>query len=302
MLPPTTPSRSSRSRWPERRATSSPPSHPPSTRSASWAPSAPTSTPTTGPRTSRSYEFTRDIFDAYSAILGTVYDTTSTLATTLDEADLRNGVEINDAGARQTEASAQIVRWILLGQLTGQQDDPEFRRQVTRLGRAQQQPRKTPCTTAWSAIYEPAREGPLDTGQDSEFIAEANRFIETGEADVDVMLAVVNSTDESGAEIDSAPDIAARILDDEADSRLDAAVRRQWIFVGLAAGIVGLALLVTWLASRSITRPLRSLRTQADEMATSGCPTLSSRSSRHRRGRTSRCPPSNRFTSRPATR
>ena len=224
-----------------------------------------------GPQDLTSYEFARDKFDAYSAILGSVYDTTSTLATTLDEAVLRNGVEVIDAGARQTEASAQIVRWILLGQLTGQQDLPEFRRQVTEwVERSNAE--EDAMFERMVGVYAPAREGPLDTGRDSEFIAEADRFIETGEADVDVMLSVVNSTDESGAEIDSASDIAARILDDEANGLLDDAIRRQWIFIALAAGIVGLALLVTWLASRSITRPLRSLRTQADEMATERLP------------------------------
>ena len=84
-----------------------------------------------GPQDLSAYEVASETFDTYSAVLGTVYDTTSRLATALDEADLRNGVEIIDAGARQSEASAQIVRWVLISQLTGQQDVPEVRRQVT---------------------------------------------------------------------------------------------------------------------------------------------------------------------------
>ena len=47
---------------------------------------------------------------------------------------------------------------------------------------------------------------------------------------------------------------------------------RQRLFMGIAVGGLVLALLVTWLASRSITRPLRSLKRQAEDMADTRLP------------------------------
>ena len=49
-------------------------------------------------------------------------------------------------------------------------------------------------------------------------------------------------------------------------------IARQRLFMGIAVGGLVLALLVTWFASRSITRPLRSLKRQAEDMADSRLP------------------------------
>jgi signal transduction histidine kinase len=57
------------------------------------------------------------------------------------------------------------------------------------------------------------------------------------------------------------------VLSAETDRMQDDAAARQTLFVGIAGGGLLVALLVTWLASRSITRPLRSLKAQAEEMA-----------------------------------
>ncbi len=59
----------------------------------------------------------------------------------------------------------------------------------------------------------------------------------------------------------------AERLSAEASRLQDDATARQQLFGGIAVGGLVLALLVTWLASRSITRPLRSLKEQAEEMA-----------------------------------
>src|SRR5690606_20181946 len=56
-------------------------------------------------------------------------------------------------------------------------------------------------------------------------------------------------------------------LTEHADELVDAAVARQRWFIALAALSVLMATTVTWLVSRSITRPLRALTRQAKDMA-----------------------------------
>ena len=51
------------------------------------------------------------------------------------------------------------------------------------------------------------------------------------------------------------------------DSLREAARNRQFWFIGLAIVVLGTAIVLTWLVSRSITKPLRSLTRQAKEMA-----------------------------------
>ena len=60
--------------------------------------------------------------------------------------------------------------------------------------------------------------------------------------------------------------IAAEILD-RADSLNSAAEARQRWFIALAVLVLGTAVVLTWLVSRSITKPLRALTREAKEMA-----------------------------------
>ncbi|MGE3621910.1 MAG: ATP-binding protein, partial [Acidimicrobiia bacterium] len=218
-----------------------------------------------GPRDLSSYATALDVFAQYSVISEAFLDATSTLATRLDDAELRNGVEIIDANARQVEAAADVVRLVLLAQVSGTGDDPAARAEV---GRAVARARayEDEMYANMVGIYAPAAEHRFDTGSETAFMGEADRFVATGEADVAVMLAVVNSAPEGEVAIGPS-DAAAEILERRAGEVLDRAEGRQRLFAGLAVLGVLLAALTTWLVSRSITRPLASLRAQAEDMA-----------------------------------
>jgi hypothetical protein len=62
-------------------------------------------------------------------------------------------------------------------------------------------------------------------------------------------------------------DSVADVLVDRADMLNADAAARERVFVLMAAGVLLAAILATWLVSRSITRPLRTLTTQAVDMA-----------------------------------
>ena len=67
-------------------------------------------------------EFANEVFTRYTTIVESFFDATSTVALAVDDAALRNGVEIVDAAARQSEMRARIVRSVVLAIVTGTAD------------------------------------------------------------------------------------------------------------------------------------------------------------------------------------
>jgi signal transduction histidine kinase len=102
------------------------------------------------------------------------------------------------------------------------------------------------------------------------FLTQVEAFLADGTVDINTVLASVRTTTETGYQ--GLRTRAADLLMGEAKAIEDDAIARQQLFVVVAAGALILAALVTWAASRSITRPLRSLQVQADEMATTTLP------------------------------
>ena len=80
--------------------------------------SARTSMPTTGPMDSTNEDFADEVFQRYTAIIEAFFDGTSTVVSTVDDAELRNGAEIVDATTRQSEMRARIVRSIVQATIT----------------------------------------------------------------------------------------------------------------------------------------------------------------------------------------
>jgi len=222
-----------------------------------------------GPMDLSNDEFADEVFTRYTTIVEAFFDSTSTVALAVDDADLRNGVEIVNASNRQSEMRARIVRSIVLAVVTDTADVPSVGQEVAALydrGHGFDDDIRTNAT------------GPYVGVGDSTFSEAAvqsfNRQVETF-----LVGGAINLTDLLGA-VKSQPDIgylglrnrASALLADEANRIESDALDRQRLFGGIALGSLVLALFATWLASRSITRPLRSLRTQAEEMAGSRLP------------------------------
>jgi hypothetical protein len=222
-----------------------------------------------GPMDSTNVEFADEVFQRYTTIIEAFFDGTSQVALNVDDASLRNGAEIVDATTRQGEMRARIVRDIVQATITSRLDEASVRQSV-------------------AALFDRSR------GFDDRILTNASGPY-TGVADVTFAEAGVQSFNRQiesylagdGVEITplltavaADPDIgytglrtrAAALLDSEATRLQDEAIARQRLFMGIAVGGLVLALLVTWLASRSITRPLRSLKAQAEEMADTRLP------------------------------
>ena len=222
-----------------------------------------------GPMDLSNDEFANEVFTRYTTIVEAFFDSTSTVALAVDDADLRNGVEIVNASNRQSEMRARIVRSIVLAVVTDTPDAPSVGQEVAALydrGHGFDDDIRTNATGPYAGV--------ADSTFGEPGVQSFNRQVEAflvGEP--------TNLTDLLGA-VKSEPDIgylglrsrAAALLADEAHQIESDALARQRLFGGIALGSLVLALFATWLASRSITRPLRSLRTQAEEMAGSSLP------------------------------
>ena len=222
-----------------------------------------------GPMDISNDEFADEVFTRYTAIVEAFFDSTSTVALAVDDADLRNGVEIVNASNRQSEMRARIVRSIVLAVLTDTAQVPAVGQEVAALydrGHGFDDDIRTNATGPYAGV--------ADSTFGEPGVQSFNRQVEAFLVGEDI-----NLTDLLGA-VKSQPDIgylglrsrASTLLADEAHEIQSDALARQRLFGGIALASLVLALFATWLASRSITRPLRSLRTQAEEMAGSSLP------------------------------
>lgn len=217
-----------------------------------------------GPMDSTNDVFADDVFQRYTDIIEAFFDGTSQVALTVDDASLRNGTEIVDASTRQSEMRARIVRRLVQATITGRLEEPVVRQEVAALfdrGRNFDDTIRTNASGPYAGVGD---ETFAEPGVQS-FNRQIESYLAGDGVEITPLLTAVASDPTIG--YTGLRTKAADLLSGEATRLQDDAVARERLFAGIALGGLLLALLVTWLASRSITRPLRSLKAQAEEMA-----------------------------------
>ena len=217
-----------------------------------------------GPMDSTNEEFADEVFVRYSAIIEAFFDGTSQVVSTIDDAELRNGAEIVDASTRQNDILARIVRSVVLSTITGRLDDASARQEVAALADRSQGFDDTIHANAAGPYAGVADETFAEAGLQS-FDRQVESYLAGNGVEVTPLLSAVASDPTIGYTGLRAK--AGDLLVAEADAKEAEAMARMRILTGIALGGLALALVVTWLASRSITRPLRSLKRQAEDMA-----------------------------------
>ena len=209
--------------------------------------------------------------------------TPSPSAYSIDDADLRTGVEIIGLATLAYENGTNVVRGVLLGQITGN-NSVEARLELARLNA---------ITDRIDAEMIGRSVGPFDGIPQSylltpEQIAQdelLKPFENTGSVDIDQMLGATQA-DESAGTLGLRADVT-EVTRGLADDILSNAESRQSTVIALASLAIGAALVIFVLATYSITSPLRSLTRQARHMATDRLPKAVQSGPRHaaRRGR-----------------
>ena len=209
-------------------------------------------------------------FDGYSQIMQPFFDANKRVALAIDEPELRRGAELTDLSAHQTDLIAALVRDLLLAQVGGEAPDgvntpaeiAGISRRLAEL-RANEQLIATKATGA----YRPLAEDLFSSEEIIEFPELVDEALATTSVEIGpVMTTSAGDDPETFGYTVFRTATTETLRDQAADLEAAASARQRW-FAVLAAVTVLVAGLVTWLVSRSITRPLRSLTYQAKDMA-----------------------------------
>ncbi|MFZ6005382.1 MAG: ATP-binding protein [Actinomycetota bacterium] len=209
-------------------------------------------------------DFADGIFTRYTAVIESFFDATSAVALSVDDSTLRNGVEIVDAAARQSEVQARILRRVVIAGANRTTASRTATQEVAALrdrGLTLDDQIKANAIGPFAGLADAT----FGEAAVADFNGEVDAFLAGETVAVPKMLAAVSGEQDSGYL--GLRSSAAGALTAEADRIEGAAVERERLFVAIALGMLVLAGLVTWLASRSITRPLASLKAQAEDMA-----------------------------------
>ena len=207
-------------------------------------------------------------FVAYTEIVTGLFEANTQVALTIDDPVLRRGVELTDLASRQADVIARTIRSLLLAGVTGNGQLDESTEIAEASGMfSQVLANDAQAHSLAAGVYEPAARRLKEDNDAMGFIPLAQKTIDEapGRPDVVAILDTVDVDQNSGwygfrSRVED-------VLVDRADDLNAAADRTRMWFIVLAVVSVGVAILVTWLVSRSITRPLRSLTGQATAMA-----------------------------------
>ncbi|MDD9370448.1 MAG: nitrate- and nitrite sensing domain-containing protein, partial [Acidimicrobiales bacterium] len=217
-----------------------------------------------GPRNETRTDVSDPFFNGLTDLIDTLFQANGQVALAIDDPTLRRGVELTDLTSHQMENIARTQRVILLaGVGNGLRDAEEIAEAAGLVGQIESNLDQT--RDLGVGRYGPATAIALDEFDQSGYLGLAQGVIETGDVPLTDMLGALSREENEGF---NGYRIAVNDQITERATELnDSASASQRRYVGLAALALAVAALVTWLVSRSITKPLRSLTRQAKEMA-----------------------------------
>ncbi|HET6950400.1 MAG TPA: nitrate- and nitrite sensing domain-containing protein, partial [Acidimicrobiales bacterium] len=206
-------------------------------------------------------------FTGYTTLIDSLLTANGRVALAIDDSTLRRGVELTDLSTRQIENTARLIRVFLLAGVTGKLDTPD---EIGEASGLLGQLENNAASIHQLAVgrFEPAAAKAEAEVAASGFVELCHRAIDTARQDpvpLSEFTASVSRKDDEGWN-GFRTAVNEEILQ-RADELNADATRSQRLYLALALLALAVALLVTWLVSRSITRPLRSLTRQAKEMA-----------------------------------
>ncbi|HEY8544129.1 MAG TPA: nitrate- and nitrite sensing domain-containing protein, partial [Acidimicrobiales bacterium] len=225
----------------------------------------------TGERRTQNIDFTRQVFDGYTALLTPLFDTNRQVALEVDNPELRRGAQLIDMAARQTDLLARIVVSVFMAELGGEHADNRVSSpaEVAELSAlfAEYKDNEETINTKATGDYRRLQQDLMATPHLQQFNELVEDALGTGTPGITQIIEAANgpSDGENGYAV-----FRRRVgeeLQSEANRLKSDASRNVWAFWFLAVVAIIVAGFATWWVSRSITRPLRSLTRQATEMA-----------------------------------
>jgi signal transduction histidine kinase len=207
-----------------------------------------------------------EVFSAYTGMIGTLFASHDRFSQVVDDAALRQGDDLVHYSSHATDAVGQLVeRLLFLGSSPGGVDEPEEAARIAEAARDVERNNGVVRTKA-TGPYTQAADTLLSTPRVTGLLDYADQAVRTGEVDPEALLATTPLGPAGG--YSAFRDEVARILDGEATRLASEADARRRLYWAAAVLVIGVAVGVAYLVSRSITRPLRSLSQEAGAVAT----------------------------------
>jgi signal transduction histidine kinase len=223
----------------------------------------------TGPRDFQNIVFTVEIFNGYTALLDALFDANTQVALAIDDTELRRGAELIDVTARQSDVLAKLVLHLVVAAAGGDADGLNTPREIAEVGalRAELAANEQAIATNGTGAYRPMVEKLFANEPVREFPKVVDAAVANGTFALGEVLSTVTGDDiKKFGYIVFRGQVSDELLR-KAEELTATAEARQRMYLGFAGVAVVLAAAVTWLVSRSITRPLEALTRQATEMA-----------------------------------
>jgi signal transduction histidine kinase len=218
-----------------------------------------------GPKDLTNIETANELYARYSDLIQPLLSANGLVVSAIDNPELRQGAAVVDLATRQVEDQAELIRLTVVG-VTLQSARVDTPAEITAISQAR-------------STFEQNNRDILDIGEPyatlvdelypeemvSQLAEQVDSAVIKGTADVPQILELISLPPDQGyggMRDRLAEDVIAR-----ADDLSHAAEVRQRWYIVLAVTTLVAALAITWLVSRSITRPLRSLTRQATAMA-----------------------------------
>jgi signal transduction histidine kinase len=223
----------------------------------------------TGPRNMSNLAFADEVYHGFAEAIGPFLDANALVSVAVDDAELREASSLVSNTSRQVETTSDLARSSILGIIVGGGlDDADEIASISTIRSA----------------FDKANEELLDAGPPFDEVVAANFPTEMTEGltaqidaaiaqepvELDALLAPLNVPPDGGY-MGLREDLV-EALNARADELNDQAAARERLYVSMAVATLAAAVVLTWLVSRSITKPLRSLTRQAKSMADNRLP------------------------------
>ncbi|HET6953700.1 MAG TPA: ATP-binding protein [Acidimicrobiales bacterium] len=207
-----------------------------------------------------------DAFARYTAIITPFLDAATRLPSTIDDARMREGAELAGAAARQNETVALLVNGLTtaMSPPEGALDSVEELTAIAGLrSRFDRQMRELRSGTG---IHAEIADRTVDDDLVDRMTALLDEAVATGRVDLSSAATGGAAGPFTAGFVAYQDAVGDAVSGRAADLNRAAEARQRWL-VALALATLLAATVLTWLVSRSITRPLRSLTGQARDMA-----------------------------------
>jgi signal transduction histidine kinase len=210
-------------------------------------------------------EFVDGIFARYTDLIEPFFEGTSHVAVVIDDPDLRQGAELADAVARQVETLSLLLN-NTISDATISEGGIDQPGEITTIAILQSEFQHHAATLRdATGPYARLAADHFPEALTSRVNEHVDTALSTGQVDLPVLLAAVDVPDDEA--YTGYMRTLHAMINDRADDVRSAAEARQIWFSGLAGLALFAAIALTLQVSRSITRPLRSLTSQAKDMA-----------------------------------